>query len=223
MSKIEDIIYLNVDFISMMYEEKTGNPPDTQLTRGEGKGAKAGIPWLSTNISSTETKSFKLSTIQMWKKINDKLSYPEFDVERIQENQKTSIVWIEGIFTIGRWDTTKRKTTLSFAENVPREERTKPTTETSEIVEGNEYFYIKDECKNVNFPLLVNSEYFYSGIEQLPSIDSIYQRNISFPVKALVKVLYRPLSKEDRDYNFEGQTEHEFISYPYIILEQVKE
>lgn len=58
-------IYLDKEFISELYEETTGNSPEVNITKSEGMKVGANVPIFSAKVSSTETKSYKVSTSKM--------------------------------------------------------------------------------------------------------------------------------------------------------------
>ena len=77
--KIDNLIYSDVEFISVKYEDITGEAPSSQLTRTEGMKAGLSIPVLSAGVHTQETRNYQLSSFGMLKKIYETLAkYPSF-------------------------------------------------------------------------------------------------------------------------------------------------
>jgi hypothetical protein len=163
---LDKLIYLDPDFISSKYEEIKGISPTTQFTKTEGMKADGGFPFLSAGVHTQETKTFKLSSIQMFDAIRDKLeSYPNFQPENFRNYQGTQTVWIEGELTMGEW-------------RVPDD-----LSSSSE-----KYFEFKSG--KVHYSFIVQPENFSSNIGALLTISSALRSNIGIPVKVLARILY---------------------------------
>jgi len=67
--KTDNLVYLDVEFVALKYEEITGEAPSSRLTRTEGMKAGIGIPVLSAGVHTQETRSYQLSSLGMLKKI----------------------------------------------------------------------------------------------------------------------------------------------------------
>ena len=65
-------IYLDKEFISELYEEETGNSSKVNITKTERMTAGLRILPLSANVSSTESKNYKISTSEMLIKLADR-------------------------------------------------------------------------------------------------------------------------------------------------------
>ncbi|WP_351188550.1 hypothetical protein [Shewanella sp. TB4-MNA-CIBAN-0142] len=66
-----------------------------------------------------------------------------------------------------------------------------------ELVSEKIYFYVKDEKGN-KFALLVNGEYFASGIQSIAEYSSTIVNEVSFPIQALIRVL--PVKNEFNEW-----------------------
>ncbi|CAG7855863.1 hypothetical protein MCAMS1_00147 [biofilm metagenome] len=185
----DKLVYLDTGFISSKYEEITGKHPDTEFTRIEGKSAKASIQVFTADVLTQEMKKYKLSSIQMLTKIEDKLlSYPDIDKTSLLSASDAKIFWVSGRLSTTEW----------------RDSKTKE-------LDGQPYFYIGEEQAD-QFPLITKPEYFFSGVEKLISLPKPLEFDIGFSVKALVKVFY---CADHSEYN---STKH-YISCPYIIYD----
>lgn len=161
----EDLLYLDVDFLSEKYETETGEAPKTVISRSEGLNAEAGISFLKSGLNSQITKQFSSSNQAMFKAIIRSIKeYPEFSVD-LQPGLKPVTAWIEGQLTIGHWESKKH---LEKHLNV--------------------FFEIKNN--EISYSLILKKEYFFSNVETLEIISPALQRFIQIPVRALCKVLY---------------------------------
>ena len=154
--KYDNLIYLDVEFVSLKYEEITGNAPSSQLTRTEGKKADLGIPVLSAGVHTQETRSYQLSSLGMLKKIwGDLEKYPSF-VKNIHSTiNKPRIYWIQGHITVSIWSDSKDKN------------------------EKYTYFQMLDK-DHTDFSLITKCEYTSSGYDSLFEISPAIQNNINF-------------------------------------------
>lgn len=163
----DKLIYLDPDFISFKYEEIKQVSPTTQFSKAEGMKADGGIPLLKAGIYSQETRTYILSSRQMLKEISNELEdYPKFDSQNFANGQKTRTSWIDGFFTT--------------SEIISQKESEKPTYAFFMITSGDE-----------KYSLLAQPENFNSNISALLTAHYILRYDISIPVKALVRVMYR--------------------------------
>ncbi len=163
---LDNLIYLDVEFVALKYEEITGNAPSSQLTRTEGMKAGIGIPVLSAGVHTQETRSYQLSSVGMLKKIWENLKkYPSFDKNSHTTIEKPQIFWVKGHITVSTWGNQKNRD------------------------EKYTYFQMLDKDKT-DFSLVTKSEYTSSGYDSLFEISPAIQNNINIPVNTLVKILY---------------------------------
>ncbi|WP_054691343.1 hypothetical protein [Desulfosarcina cetonica] len=164
--KLDNLIYLDVEFIALKYEEITGNAPSSQLTRTEGMKAGLGIPVLSAGVHTQETRSYQLSSLGMLKRIwMDLEKYSSFEKNIHATIEKPQIFWVQGHITVSIWGNPKDKD------------------------EKYSYFQMLDK-DNTDFSLVTKGEYTSSGYDSLLEISPAIQNNINIPVNALVKILY---------------------------------
>ena len=165
--KIDNLIYSDVEFISLKYEESTGKAPSSQLTKTEGMKAGLSIPVLSAGVHTQETRNYQLSSLGMLKKIYVTLKkYPTFDKSIHGIIKKPKIVWVQGKVTISKWSNPKKE-----GEKYP-------------------YFQMLADKDDSDFSLVTKAEYTSSGYDSLLGITPALQNNINIPVFALVKILY---------------------------------
>lgn len=165
--KIDNLIYSDVEFISLKYEESTGEAPSSQLTRTEGMKAGLSIPVLSAGVHTQETRKYQLSSFGMLKKIYGALEkYPTFDKDSYDTITKPQIVWVQGNITVSKWSN----------HNDKEEKYT--------------YFQMMEDKDKSDFSLITKAEYTSSGYDSLFGISPAIQNNINIPVSALVKILY---------------------------------
>ena len=165
--KIDNLIYSDVEFISLKYEEITGAAPSSKLTRTEGMKAGLSIPVLSAGVHTQETRNYQLSSFGMLKKIYGTLEkYPSFDKNLHLTIIKPQIVWVQGQITVSKWGNTKNKD------------------------EKYTFFQMLADKDNSDFSLVTKVEYTSSGYDSLFEISPAIQNNINIPVSALVKILY---------------------------------
>lgn len=165
--KLDNLIYLDVEFVALKYEEITGNAPSSQLTRTEGMKAGLGIPVLSAGVHTQETRSYQLSSLGMLKKIwRDLEKYLSFDKNIHTTIEKPQIFWVQGHITVSTWSNPKDKD------------------------ENYTYFQMLDDKDNTDFSLVTKGEYTSSGYDSLFEISPAIQNNINIPVSALIKIMY---------------------------------
>ncbi|MDF7809603.1 hypothetical protein P4E94_19350 [Pontiellaceae bacterium B12219] len=164
----EDLLYLDPEFLSEKYEEKTGVPPNTMHSRNEGMKAGIGAYFLKSELHSQLTKQYSTS-IQTMFKASQKLleEYPCEPLE-LTPGIKPQNLWITGKLTVGHW---KKKEGVE----IPDDKR-------------NTFFEI--DSNGVTYALLPQNEYFRGNVDTLTIITPALQRFIDIPVKALCKVLY---------------------------------
>ncbi|GIU44146.1 hypothetical protein TUM4438_14690 [Shewanella sairae] len=93
----KDILYLDVEFISSMYEEVEGESPSVQLTKTESMNAGIKALFASVGVRASETKSFNISTAAMLKKLSKELeAFPLFDNQSHDKATPSKYVKISG-------------------------------------------------------------------------------------------------------------------------------
>ncbi len=163
--RTDKIIYLDPEFISAKYEEIKKINPATQLTRTEGLKAGISIPMLSAGAHTQETRSFSVSTRQMYQEIcSDLEKYPIFEPKKLENNKGTKIVWLEREITIAEWVGQDQDDKYEF------------------------YALFLDDHQEVAF--LTHREYFAAGFSEVFEASSALKGNISIPVRILARVMW---------------------------------
>lgn len=161
----EDVLYLDLDFLSDIYEEKTGIAPRTVISRKEGMNAEAGIPFLKSGLTSELTKQFTASGRAMLKEVEKQLEKYSEHSPNFKSGTKPETIWVQGALTVGRWGE-KENTEKSL----------------------NVFFEVK--ASKIRYSLLPKNQYFLSSLEALEIISPALQRFIQIPIRMLCKVLY---------------------------------
>ena len=161
----EDVLYLDLDFLSDIYEAKTDIAPRTVISRKEGMNAEAGIPFLKSGLNSELTKQFTASGQTMLKEVAKPLEKYLEHSPNFQPGKKPATVWVQGALTVGRWG---------------EQENTEKSL--------NIFFEVK--ASEIRYSLLPKNQYFLSSLEALEIISPALQRFIQIPVRMLCKVLY---------------------------------
>jgi len=161
----DDILYLDVDFLSLKFEEKTGVAPKTVVSKNEGMDAQAGISFLKSKLHSQVTKQFTSSNFGMFNSVESVLNeYPNHSPD-LTPGTPSINVWVEGKLSIGQWGD-------------------QPNSD----VATNVFYEVK--VGDYRYTLLPQNEYFLANLQALEIISPALQRFIQIPVKMLCKVLY---------------------------------
>jgi len=167
---LEQILYLDRDFISSFYECTSGVAATTHFTRQEGKKAGAQIPIFSAELSAVEIKSYSLSSLKMLEASLTALDrYPAF--ENNQGTSTSQYAWIEG--------------KLSAA--VSR--RTGKDSDGKELVLAYESYFTLRQDNGKALALITVENYFASGVNALCRLQTTILKDLSLSVRALVRAL----------------------------------
>lgn len=167
---INDLIYLDPDYISSVYESITNDSPTTYFSRTQGKKGDRGEIF-NSDVHSNETKSFTKSSLGMLKTVYSELEkYLDFVPLDFENYNGTQTVWFSGDFTMGDW---------KYAKTVGGEEKESQTQIFYEI-KGEKYSYA----------LLAQPHLFSSNIGTLINASPAIRRYIGIPAKTLGRVLY---------------------------------
>lgn len=181
---IEELLYLDREYISNQYELITGTSPSVIICKTEGLTAAMRIPILSSGISSVESKSFELSTISMLIKISEELDKkPSYDSITHKVGKTSSYCWVNGYMTVRKVTLKRNRHTLTL---IGQQNDNNSSMEEISSEEG--YFSIRDsnECR---FSLLTKNDYFNSGIDSIIDFTGTRANEILFPIRALIRVL----------------------------------
>lgn len=181
---IDKLLYLDREYISNQYEMITHSSPIVKITKTEGIKAGVRIPLFSAGATSTESKTFELSTNAMLDKISDKLQEKaEFSASTHNVGQHSRYCWVAGKMTVSKITLTRNKYTLTLI-GKPKENN----SPSEEVISEESYFSIKDINEN-KFSLLAKGDYFSSGIESIIELSDTVTSEVLFPVRALLRVL----------------------------------
>ena len=164
--QVDDILYMDIDFLADKYEKVTGISPHTVISRNEGMNASIGIPFLKSGLNSQVTKQYKVSNQVMLKAIEKGINnYNLNPSDIIDKYFKPINIWIEGELSIGSWG------------------------EEGISEKGINRFY-EVKVDEITYSLLPKQEYFAANLEILEIISPALQRYINIPVRLLGKALY---------------------------------
>lgn len=183
-SLIEKLLYLDREFVTSLYEVLRGEAPATQITRSEAMNAGAKLPIFSAGLASTETKTFTVSTTAMLMSLFDELChYPDASTPPLGDGDTSSICWFEGELSVA-------KIVLKGRERSKTPSPTsRPSANGEEVEKGAETIFELRSCSKTQLDLITSADYFTSGVAALVRINDVVIEQVSFPVKALVRVL----------------------------------
>ncbi|MFC1832427.1 hypothetical protein ACFL0S_10465 [Thermodesulfobacteriota bacterium] len=171
----EKLLYLDRDFISSKYELDEGVSPNTVISRTEGLKAGANVYLFSGGVSSSESKNYTTSTINMLQRLeNSLMKYPEFRIDDFKLGSPSQICWVTGNLTI---DHVKRTRSSGGQEEILGEES---------------FFSLYCDEENgepkLKFALVPTEEYWVSGLSSFQGLIKNVIGPIALPVKALLRV-----------------------------------
>lgn len=186
----EQLIYLDIDYISSLYESVKKEAIVTAISKTQGGRASVGLGIANAGVQATETKQFKVSTLSMFNELKKSLNKYPFLETKPKDNSQ--LFWIEG----------------ELRANTVRSN----TTQNNQIIHTDEgrFFFIRGEI--IDVALVTSSHYF--TINYSPIINFIPQMQKEFFVK--VKCLLKLVS-ENKQYS--GALQGEFLAVPLIMLE----
>jgi hypothetical protein len=171
---LNQLVYLDRDYISSAYEAITGTAPSTQITKTEGKKAGAAIPVFSAEISAGETRSFMLSTTAMLQHLQPSFSaYPKITPQGVTRGNLSQVVWFSGNMNIFKVAITRQQSAHGNEE---------------QDVASDKYFGIRGK-DGLKLALLTTPEYFTSGYDSLMKVYETVLGEHLIPVKGLARVL----------------------------------
>jgi hypothetical protein len=169
---LQDLLYLDRDFISSYYEIVTGEAATTHFTHQEGKKAGAAIPIFSAELSAVEIKSYNVSSLQMLAKVMPPLSeFPSLDLQSLAGKKQTGYGWINGRLSAAVTRNTRR--TPDGNEHVLAEDR---------------YFTLHPSIEP-SLALITAESNFQSGVNALTRLQSTILKDFSLNVRAFLRVL----------------------------------
>lgn len=184
------LVYLDRDFIAGRYEITSGLSPQSQITKSQSKKAGASIPVFSAELSAVETRTFPVSTLEMLACTLPKLQdEPSLDAGDFVQGMSSKIGWV---------DATLGTVTAFSSSGVPGEPG---------YMKGEEQgcFTLRG---NMRLALITTPDYFVSGLDALLKMHKVLLRDLTIPVRALVRVV---AAQNHAD---------EWIAVPYLIYER---
>lgn len=170
---LRSLVYLDRDFISRTYEIVTGVSPETLITKNQGKKAGAGIPVFSAEISASETRTFPVSTLRMLEDVHSNLrTEPALGIDQFNSGMRSMVGWVSGELTTVAVSSTKQ-------DRVTNEHTT---------LSSATYFSIRG-AHGLSLALITTPDYFDSGLDTLAKIHETLLKELSIPVRALVRVI----------------------------------
>lgn len=166
------LLYLDRDFIADLYEVTAKESPSTTITKNQGKKAGASIPIFSAEVSAQETRSYKISTLEMlsytWDELN---SEPTIDPGCFAPGMKSLYGWFVGELSV-----------FQAKSSVHR------SGSADEVLAESEHFHIR-QSPSVALSLITTPEYFSSGLGTLVKLQKTVLEEMSIPVRAYVRVV----------------------------------
>lgn len=202
MKNFENLIYLDRDFISAIYEIEKGYSPQTKITKTEGMNAGVRIPLFSAGASSVESKTFAVSSIGMLSELEKYLSsYPQFSDANYEFGNSSLICWVSGSLTVSKLEIKRSTSTITIIGKPPG-----PSADSKEqLVAEESYFSINS--KEGEFALISNQDYFMSGISSFRELTGTVIDLMEIPIKALIRI-----------YSAQTSFKH-WIAVPMVIWE----
>jgi len=160
----DELIYLDLEFISRKYEEKFGADPAATITKQEGASAGLKAFFANAGVTTQESRTYSITSRQMlhalWEHLNE--TYPSF--EQFENYKGTQIAWIQGYLTLGEWRDAGSK----------------------EL--GYEFYQLNHNSKRTAF--LADSSYFAAGFSKIFGSSSALKGNIGIPVICLTRIMW---------------------------------
>lgn len=185
------LVYLDRDFIASRYEILSGLSSASQITKTQGKKAGGAIPIFSAEVSAVETRTFSISTLEMLANILSTLEdEPVLRSKDFRAGMHSKIGWIDATLQ-----------TLTAA----------PSTGlkgTSNYQQGEEQGCFALHGSEIKLALIITPEYFSSGLDVLLKMHKVLLRDLTTPVRALVRVI---AAQNYMD---------EWIAIPYVMYER---
>lgn len=164
MDNLDNLVYLDLEFISRKFEEITGTDPSTKINKQGGSKAEFKALFANAGISTQESRTYSITSREMlrdlWKHLTS--HYDQF--AGFENNKGTRTVWVEGHLTLGYWE---------------EENTDKPAYEYFELIH-----------KGERIALLTDETYLAAGFSKVLSASPALKGNIYIPVKCLVRIMW---------------------------------
>ena len=180
-SLVERLIYLDAEFISRVYEAERNISPTTRITRTQSMQAAASLALFSGGGSSSESRAFEISTLQMLDELMGHLGkYPNF--ENFSLGDASGHFWVEGTLTASKVKLTRSTGVVT----VVGAHEHKPADPTRELIGEEAFFTIK--ANNGKFALAPTDQYFVSGVATFKGLTHLVVDQMSLPCRSLLRV-----------------------------------
>lgn len=181
-SLAERLIYLDSDFVTRLYEAEFDVSPQTLITRTQAMRAGVSAAFFSGGGSSSESKSYSLSTLEMLDQLTDRLAkYPDFSRDH-EMDVPSKYVRVDGTLGISKVKVTRTAHTITLMgkpnPNQPRK--------TEEYVGEEAFFALKSG--DTKFALSPTDEYFVPGVASFKGLSHLVIDRLSLPCTALLRV-----------------------------------
>lgn len=172
---LDRIVYVDVEFVSQRYEQITGTPAQSIMTRTEGGRVGVNIAFASAGVHTQQSRTYPISSTKMLEEIFDNLQkkYDRINLDTWENGNGSRIGWITGNLTVGIFSRTRRVGGLEE--------------------EKEEHQYYELHCGSKRLALLPKTEYFSPGFCDMLEISAVLKPGIDIPVpvEMLVRVLYQ--------------------------------
>jgi len=156
----DKLLYLDAEFVSRLYEAEFKVSPETKITRSESMQASASLAVFSGGGTSTESRSYGVSSVEMFHKLHKRLSqYPKFDAVNHAIGKASAYAWISGTLGISTVKVTRTHHTITLFGKW--DEKAKKNREDDFI--GEEAFFSL-QSDTAKFALSPTDQYFTSGV-----------------------------------------------------------
>lgn len=165
--KDDNLVYLDLEFISRKYEEINGINPGTAVTKQESKKADVKAFFASAGVTTQESRTFSITSRSMLHNLWEQLEHDYDDFSSFKNYSGTKIAWIRGELTIGEWVNRKEG----------RDEE-----------KGYEFYQLNHGSERT--ALLSNDSYLAAGFAKALGASSALKGNIRIPVKCLARIMW---------------------------------
>lgn len=181
-SLAERLIYLDTDFITRLYEAEFDISPKTLITRTQAMQAGVSVALFSGGGSSSESKSYSVSTLEMLDQLTKRLAkYPDLAHDQEMDSPST-YVWVDGALGISKVKVTRSSHTIKL---IGKPDPNKPG-KAEEYVGEEAFFALKSG--DTKFALSPTDEYFVPGVASFKGLSHLVIDRLSLPCRALLRV-----------------------------------
>ena len=185
------LVYLDRDFVAGKYEIISGQSPSSQITKTHGKKAGATIPVFSAEVSAVETRTLPISTLEMLATVMPTIREEgDIDPSTFKRDMSSRVGWVTA---------TLDTLTARPSKGVPR-------TSTYEQDEEQGCFTLQQD--SLKLALITTPDYFVSGLDALLKMHKVLLRDLTMPVRALVRIIAAQNYMDD------------WIAIPYVMYER---